>query len=78
MRHGQKYAVSKIGEGSTPRPPIKRPSHMLVSRSKQKRAIFRKISKVTCDICATKTLEEPDDDYIFCKNCEHEIFVKRR
>lgn len=78
MGHGQKRSVSEIGEGSTPRPPIKRPSHMLVSRSKQKRAIFRKISKVTCDICATKTLVELDDDSIFCKNCEHEIFVKNR
>ena len=36
MRHGQKHAVSKIGEGNTPRPPIKRPS--LVSHSKQKKS----------------------------------------
>jgi pterin-4a-carbinolamine dehydratase len=78
MGHGQKHAVSKISEGSTPRPPIKRPSHMFVSRSKQKRAIFCKISKLTCDICATKTLVEPDNDSIFCKNCEHKIFVKKR
>lgn len=78
MGHGQKRAILEIGEGSTPPPSIKRPSHLLVSRSKQKRVIFRKISKVTCDVCATKTLVEPNDDSIFCKNCEHEIFVKSR
>jgi hypothetical protein len=76
MGHGKKRVISEIGEGSTPRPPLKRPSHMLLSHSKQKRAIFRKLPKVTCDICATKTLVEGGANSIFCKNCDYEIFVK--
>ena len=54
MGHGKKRVISEVGEGSTPHPPLKRPSHMLLSHSKQKRAIFRKLPKVTCDICTTK------------------------
>jgi hypothetical protein len=76
MGHGRKRTTSEIGEGSTPRPPLKRPPHMLVSHSKQKRSIFRKLPKVTCDICATKTLVEGGANSICCKNCDHEMFVK--
>ena len=76
MGHGRKRPTSEIGERSTPRPPLKRPSHMLISHSKQKRSIFRKLPKVTCDICATKTLVEGGANSICCKNCDHEMFVK--
>ena len=60
---------------STPRPPLKRPSHMLVTHSKQKIAIFRKFPKVICDICATNTLVEGGKILVFCKNCDHEMFL---
>lgn len=50
MRHEKKYNISEVGERSTPRPPLKRSTHMLLSHSKQKRVIFRKLLKVTCDI----------------------------
>ena len=76
MGHGKKQVISEVGEGSAPRPPLKRPPHMLISHSKQKRAIFRKLPKVTCDICATKTLVEGGVNSIHCKNCDHEMFVE--
>ena len=47
MGHRRKRPISEIGEGSTPRPLLKRPSHMLVSLSKQKMYSFRKIPKDT-------------------------------
>lgn len=76
MGHGRKRIISEVGEASALRPPLKRNSHVFISQSKQKRAIFRKLPKVTCDICATKTLIEGGANSIFCKNCDHEIFVK--
>ncbi len=76
MGHGRKHVISEVGETSAPRPPLKRSKHVLLSQSKQKRAIFRKLPKVTCDICSTKTLVEGGANSIFCKNCDHEIFVK--
>lgn len=75
MEHEKKRASSEIGEGSTPRPPLKQSSHMLISHSKQKRAIFRKLPKVTCDICAIETLVEGGANLVFCKHCDHEMFV---
>lgn len=75
MGHGKKrVAVESVEEGAS-QPPFKRPSHMLISHSKQKRAIFRKLPKVTCEICATKTLVEGGATSISCKNCDHQMFV---
>lgn len=76
MGHGKRRMTSESVEEGASQPPSKRPSHMLISHSKQKRAIFRKLPKVTCDICATKTLVEGGATSISCKNCDHEIFVQ--
>ena len=54
MGHGRKRPTSEIGEGSILRSPLKRPPHMLVSHSKQKWFIFRKLPKVSFDVCATR------------------------
>ncbi|KAG0628901.1 hypothetical protein M758_1G060900 [Ceratodon purpureus] len=76
MGYGKKRTILEVGETSAPRPPLKRSSHVLLSQSKQKRMIFRKLPKITCEICDTKTLVEGGANSIFCKNCDHEIFVK--
>ncbi|KAG0589991.1 hypothetical protein KC19_1G062000 [Ceratodon purpureus] len=74
--HGKKRKISEVGETSAPHPSLKGSSHVLLSQSKQKRMIFRKLPKVTCEICDTKTMVEGGANSIFCKNCDHEIFVK--
>ena len=34
-----------------------------------------KLTKVTCDIFATKILVEGGSNSLFCKNCDQEMFV---
>ena len=76
MGHGKKRMASKNVQEGALQPPSKRPSHMLISHSKQKRAIFRKLPKVTCDNCGTKTLVIRGATSISCKNCDHQMFVQ--
>ena len=77
MGHGKKRAVieddAKIGLHL----PSKWVAYVLVSHSKQKRAIFSKILKVSCNICAKNTMMERGDNSICCKNCDYELFVSR-
>ena len=40
LGHGRKCIISEVGDGSTPRPVLKRPPHMFLSHSKQKMSIF--------------------------------------
>jgi ribosomal protein S27E len=77
MGHGKKRAVIEDDGKFGGQPTSKRPAHVLLSHSKQKRAIFPKILKVSCDICATKTIVERGENSISCKNCDHELFVSR-
>lgn len=62
---------AKAGPHPTPNWPI----HVFVSHSKQKRAIFPKISKVNCDICTINTMVEKGKNSICCKNYDQELFL---
>ena len=68
MEHGKKNATFEDEEESDPQPPSKRPAHVLVSHSKQKRTIFLKVLKAHCDKCKINTIVEAGDDFVLCKN----------
>lgn len=72
----KKRDMPEVGESSDPRPPSKRPAHTVISISKQKRMIFPKIPKVTCDICFTKTMVEKGDMVVCCRNCDKELTLE--
>jgi hypothetical protein len=75
MGHGKKRILMEDDAKVVPHPTSKRPTHVLLSHSKHKRAIFPKILKVSCDICATNTMVERVDNSISCKNCDCELFL---
>jgi hypothetical protein len=77
MGHGKKRAVIEDDAKVGPHLTSKWVAHVLVSHSKQRRAIFSKILKVSCDICATNTIMERSDNSVCCKNCDYELFVSR-
>ena len=76
MGHAEKHIIFEVDERSASHPPLKRPLYMFLLHSKQKKSIFCKLLKVVCDICATKTLVERGSNSIYCKNCDHKMFVK--
>jgi len=76
MGHKRKRVASEIGEESASQPPLKRPSRVLISHSKQKRAIFRKLLKVNCENCATLVFVKGGATSISCKNCDHEMSMQ--
>ena len=76
MGHGKKKAIEDTRKEISERPPLKHTSHKLVSIAKQKRAIFSKILKVTCDICSTKTMAEKNDEVVTCDNYDRILKVE--
>lgn len=76
MGHGQKRKAIGGEECSIPQPPLKRPPHLLVAHSKQKRTMFPKVSKAYCDICKVNTRIEQGDEYVACKNCDSPLNFK--
>ena len=75
MGHGKQHVVvaSNDTEKNTPRPPLKRSSHMLVSHSKQKRTKFSKLPKVNCEQCDTSNFVPRGAPLYSCTNCDHEM-----
>ena len=76
MGHGKKRAIDDTRKEISERPPLKHTSHKLVSIAKSKRSIFPRISKVTCDICSTKTMVGKDDEVVTCRNCDRTLKVE--
>ena len=75
MGHGKQHITvpSKSSEKNALRPPLKRPSHMLVSHLKQKRVKFSKLPKVNCEQCDTLNFVPRGAPLYSCTNCDHEM-----
>jgi hypothetical protein len=75
MGHGKKNATFEDEEESDPWPPSKRPAHVLVSHSKQKKPIFLKVPKAHCEKCKVNTIVEAGDDFVLCRNCDSPLIL---